>query len=142
MEKRTLAECCIKGCEKQIRSLGFCDSHYAQWRRYGHPLSSELKYIRHGHRGADSETPEYRSWQAMKKRCHDPNTPSYSNYGGRGITVCDKWQNSFSRFLEDMGNIPYPSYTLDRINNDLGYFPDNCKWSSKAEQGANKRILF
>lgn len=79
----------------------------------------------------------YWTWAQMIARCEDPNHPSYANYGGRGITVCERWHD-FESFTSDLG--PRPSdTTLDRVNNDKGYEPSNCKWSTKQEQEQNKR---
>jgi hypothetical protein len=75
----------------------------------------------------------------MKARCTRKTQPDYGSYGGRGITVCDKWMNSFSSFLSDMGERPSKEYSLDRINNELGYSLENCRWSDKFEQAGNKR---
>lgn len=84
-------------------------------------------------------TVEYRAWQEMKKRCYNKNRCNYHNYGKRGITVCDRWMNNFENFLEDMGNKPNKEYSLERINNDLGYYKENCKWATVIEQANNKR---
>jgi len=84
-------------------------------------------------------TPEYKAWKAMKQRCFNPNNKRYSDYGGRGIGVCDRWKNSFQNFLADMGSRPTAKHSLDRINNDGDYCFDNCKWSTKAEQANNRR---
>ncbi len=78
----------------------------------------------------------YTSWIAMKQRCLNPSTPCYPRYGGRGITICEEWINSFPQFLKDMGLRP-PKTSIDRKNNDLGYTPENCKWSNRHEQATN-----
>ncbi len=88
---------------------------------------------KHGHRyknGKQSLT--YQSWRHMKTRCQNPNCPDYKNYGGRGITVCERWMD-FANFLEDMGERP-ENTTLDRINNDGNYEPGNCRWTTPREQ--------
>ena len=100
---------------------------------------------RHG----QSSTPEggrvlrgsaYMSWQLMKGRCLSPKNNKYSEYGERGITVCDRWLNSFENFLEDMG--PRPSgMTLDRKDNDRGYSTENCRWATYHEQRMNQRRM-
>jgi hypothetical protein len=76
-------------------------------------------------------------WRAMKSRCQNPNDAAYSNYGGRGIAVCDQW-NDFANFLADMGE-PAKGQTLERDNNELGYSLSNCRWADRFEQGRNKR---
>ena len=86
-----------------------------------------------------SRTPEYNAWIDMKQRCFNPNHQHYLHYGGRGITVCDRWKNSFEDFLADMGSRPTAKHSLDRIDNDGDYCPENCKWSTKAEQQNNRR---
>lgn len=86
-----------------------------------------------------SKTPLYRCWVNMKARCYDENEPAYKNYGGRGISVCDRWKNSFEMFLQDMG-IPERGLTLDRLNPNGNYEPDNCVWADVAQQALNKRV--
>ena len=85
-----------------------------------------------------SDSIEYKSWEAMIDRCYNSKNTHYKRYGGRGISVCDKWRYSFHEFLKDIGRRPHLKYTLDRINNELNYTPDNCKWSTKTEQSFNK----
>jgi hypothetical protein len=75
----------------------------------------------------------------MKDRCCRPLAYCYHLYGGRGITVCERWQNSFSAFLADMGPKPSPEHSIDRINNDGNYCAENCRWATTKEQQANRR---
>lgn len=82
-------------------------------------------------------TPAYRSWQSMKSRCGNPNADNYEYYGGRGIRVCDRWENSFEEFFNDMGERPKGT-TLDRIDSDGDYVPSNCQWSTDIAQKRNR----
>lgn len=97
-------------------------------------LNSDEK---HGHT-TGKRSPTYYSWHKMKQRCYNPKQVGYKNYGGRGIVVCDRWRDSFSAFLEDMGERP-KGKTLDRIDPDGNYEPSNCRWASYSEQTQNRR---
>lgn len=90
---------------------------------------------RHGGAG----TPEYIIWKKMRQRCLGLNDKDYDYYGGRGITICRRWDN-FSSFLKDMGVRPTPKHSIDRIDNDGNYEPSNCRWATKTEQSSNKRM--
>jgi len=80
----------------------------------------------------------YHSWRNMMRRCYDPRNPSYLNYGGRGIRVCDQWRNDFKRFVNDVGDRPIGK-TLDRIDNDKNYQPGNVRWATAKEQARHRR---
>lgn len=82
---------------------------------------------------------EYKSWESMKSRCYNKNNVAYHLYGGRGIVVCDRWKTSYENFLQDMGRRPDKTYTLDRINPDGNYGPNNCRWATKRQQGYSRR---
>lgn len=82
---------------------------------------------------------EYRAHSNMLTRCYNPKATYFKDYGSRGIEVCERWRNSFLAFYEDMGVCP-DGLTLDRIDNDKNYTPDNCKWSTKTEQALNRRM--
>lgn len=92
----------------------------------------------HGMCSRRNKATEYKIWASMIQRCTNKNEESYRNYGGRGITVCDRWRK-FENFFEDMGIRPSPKLTLDRINNDGNYEPGNCRWADNKTQVNNAR---
>lgn len=111
--------------------------------RRGYPRSCGCKASvnkgTHGHTRNGRWSSEYHSWSCMRDRCSNPNAPNYAGYGGRGITVCDRWQKSFEDFLADMGPKPTAAHTIDRKDVNGNYEPGNCQWSTPKEQGNNRR---
>ena len=92
--------------------------------------------IKHGM----SYTATYKAWKSMKRRCYNEDLDCFKHYGGRGVTVSDRWIESFENFLEDMGERPGPEYSLDRIDVNGNYEPSNCRWATKSQQSYNRRI--
>ena len=98
---------------------------------------------KHGHSnggGVIRATPEYSAWLNMRNRCKNPNGDHFHRYGGRGISVCERWQgeNGFENFLSDIGLRPSLLHSLDRIDNDGNYEPGNCRWTTRREQRLNQ----
>lgn len=86
-----------------------------------------------------SKSPENQVWRDMKQRCNNPRIKNYARYGGRGMQVCERW-TKFENFFEDMGKRPTAEYSIDRINNEGDYEPDNCRWATREQQAHNTRL--
>lgn len=139
-----MSRCSVSDCPKPRLAFGYCNMHYKRWQKHGDPLHVTVQtppsQKKHGHSWKEgAPSPEYRAWANMKHRCCNPAANGFSNYGGRGITVCERWVESFEAFLADMGPRPSPKYSLDRIDNAGNYEPQNCRWATATEQSRNRR---
>lgn len=95
--------------------------------------------LKHGHNRREKVSQVYSIWANLIQRCTNRNNQDYLNYGGRGITVCEKWLESFENFLEDMGQPPTKQHQIDRIDNNKGYDKNNCRWVTRKQQSQNRR---
>ena len=105
---------------------------------YEKVAESNRRRAKHGQATRDKGvTKVYATWTSMKHRCTNPNHSAYDRYGGRGITICDEWLESFDKFYACVGEPPTPKHTLDRIDNERGYEPNNVRWATRKEQSNN-----
>lgn len=102
-------------------------------------VRSKLTSRVHGETIKKTISTEYSAWQSMKTRCYNKNTHYYKYWGGRGIKVCDRWLQSFESFLNDMGRRPTKKHSVDRVDNNGDYSPENCRWATASQQRKNMR---
>lgn len=142
---QTYPTCSVPWCDRQSLYIGLCTSHYFKRYRHGTEYFGEKCQLPPWpkHRKT-SNTVEYKIWSNLKNRCLNPHNPYWPDYGGRGITVCDRWL-TFENFFEDVGFRPegrhgkMPLYTLDRVDNEGNYEPGNWRWATHTEQAQNRR---
>jgi len=127
--------CTVEGCNKLRRGNGLCDKHYTRMKNHGSPHVVKIPHELHGMH----DHPLYKTWNNMKNRCYCTTTANYQNYGARGIQVCDRWRNSFSAFVADVGERP-KGHTLDRIDNNGNYEPGNVRWARQTVQSKNTKL--
>lgn len=132
---------CFCGCIKQIMAIDVLRGHTKNCGcRRLEKIVERNKTIKRESLTQYKKMPEYAVWASMKYRCNNPSNEAYKNYGGRGIKVCPEWNKSFADFIADMGSRPSDKHTLDRVNNDDGYNPDNCRWTDRTTQARNQRV--
>lgn len=143
-------KCSVEGCERAASCRGWCDMHYRRWRKFGDVNNAGNRYkftaedraknieVRSTYRKKDPSL--YSLYCGMVARCTKPTNKDYARYGAKGITVCDRWlgHDGYGNFCADMGDRP-KGYSIDRIDGDKGYCPENCRWASPKQQVLNRK---
>jgi len=139
-DNRALWLCqCVCGVEKVIYGASLQSGHTKSCGCFQKKAVS-MAVTTHGCSKGEKKIPEYTSWQQMKSRCLNKKASGYINYGGRGISICKRWVNSFENFIQDMGYKPTKNHSIDRYPNANGnYEPSNCRWATDTEQVENRR---
>lgn len=136
-----MKQCTIDDCPYPRQYKLYCSGHHKRNKKWGNPLIAPRLNARAIPNIPNYRIPGYSSWKSMKLRCLDPTQPEYKFYGGRGVTICDRWRGvgGFRNFMQDMGPKPTPKHTLDRKDPNGNYEPSNCEWATKRQQTVNKR---
>ena len=134
-EGKALCACACGRTEREVRKYDLLNAKSLMCRK----CSVTLSKTTHGASPYGKASPEYTTWVHMIQRCHNTANKDYKNYGGRGITVCDLWRESFEAFYMMVGPRPFPKATIDRTDVNKGYEPGNCTWASRTQQNRNTR---